>query len=94
MPAPISSDGVFDDAIFNPRDYRSIEEIVNFVHQESRLGLVRKKKEHFVAEFLVKRRLSWSSMLGWEEGRDPVICGSADEAMRFVREFIPNEERA
>ena len=92
MSAPLSTDGVFDGAIFDPRDYRTTQEIIDFVHQDSRLGLVRKKKEHFVAEFLVKRQLSWSSMLGWEEGREPVICGSADEALKFVREFMRHEE--
>ena len=92
MPRPELEDGKFDGAMFNPRDFRSPKEIVDFVHSGSRLGLVRQKHGHFVAEFLEKRSLSWSTTLAWEDSREPTICERAEEALSLISDYANPEE--
>jgi len=86
-----TDDGIFDGAYYSPRDYRSEDNIVGFIHKGDKLGIVKRKDDYFVAEFLSKGKPSWSSIGTWNEERSSCICESKEEGMNLVSSFLENE---
>jgi hypothetical protein len=93
MPIPNSEDGVFEGALlFDGRGYREPSEIVDFSYSSGRLGLVKDKRDHFVAEFLIKHESPQFSLPVWDAIRESCICGSHAEAKALTDKFVtPND---
>src|SRR5437899_10629148 len=90
MPIPCSDeDGVFDGGLlFDGRGYREPSEIVDFSHGAGRLGLVKDKHGHFVAEFLTKHHSPQFSLPVWDSVRESCICSSLAEAKALADKFV------
>lgn len=95
MTIPYDEDGIFDGGLlFDGCGYREPAEIVAYSHAPGRLGLVKDKRSYFVAEFLSKHSAPQFSLPVWEAIRDPVICGSLDEAKRLTDEYVVDHDYA
>ena len=96
MKSPSAPNGIYEGGIlFDGCDYRTPDGIVDFAHDQGKLGIVRKKNAYFRAEFLTRRHSPQFSLPVWDESRERVICGSEEEAKRLILEFVnpENENR-
>ena len=81
--------GRFDAALFfDGGDRGAPSEIVDFSHTPGRLGLIRQKRDCFVAEFLGRHPDPQLSLPVWDAVREPCICGSLAEAKALTDRFV------
>jgi hypothetical protein len=89
MPVPTTEDGVFDGGLlFDGCGYRVPSEIVDFSYAAERLGLVKDKHSHFVAEFLIKHHTPQFSLPVWDSVRESCVCESIAEAKALTERFV------
>jgi len=89
MLIPNSSDGVFEGGLlFDGCGYREPSEIIDFSYSSGRLGLVKDKRGHYVAEFLIKHESPQFSLPIWDAIRESCICGTLAEAKALTEKFV------
>ena len=92
MPVPCFVDSLFDGALFfDGSDDGAPSEIVDFSHTPGRLGLIRQKRDYFVAEFLGRHPDPQFSLPVWDAVREPCICGSLAEAKALTDRFVAED---
>lgn len=95
MNIALPADGMIDGAVLlDVENPRLRHEIVALMHVGSRVGLVRRKKNIFIAEFLGKARDPHWSLDHWDGIRTPCVCGTLEEASTLVTRYVANEEKA
>ena len=89
MPIPETKDGEFGGGLlFDGCGYRDATDIVDFAHSGDRLGLVRKRQDHYRVELLGLHNSPQFSLPLWDAVREPVLCGSVTEAKTIIDAFI------